>query len=67
VEPYGDRQNELVFIGTGIDRAALEAAFHHCVLTDRELAAGAEGWQAFDDPFPDWSHEDQDEKQPALA
>ena len=61
VEPYGDRQNELVFIGSDMDRAALEAAFRHCVLTDDELAAGVEGWHAYADPFPGWSREDEEE------
>lgn len=59
VEPFGDRQNELVFIGAGMDRPALEAAFRRCVLTDRELAAGAAAWLSYTDPFPAWSREDE--------
>ena len=65
VEPFGDRQNELVFIGAGMDRPALEAAFRRCVLTDRELAAGASAWLTYADPFPAWSREDELEEQPA--
>ncbi|MET0266262.1 MAG: GTP-binding protein [Duganella sp.] len=70
-EPYGDRQNELVFIGRRMDRAALEAAFRDCVLSDAELASGMAIWSLYPDPFPAWSREedeehelDQDETQP---
>ncbi|MET0320938.1 MAG: GTP-binding protein [Duganella sp.] len=61
VEPYGDRLNELVFIGRTphMDRAAIEQALRHCVLTDTELAAGMPSWSGLADPFPDWSREDE--------
>jgi len=57
-EPYGDRINEVVFIGRGIDRAAIEAAFLHCALTPAELALGMAGWRTLADPFPAWQRED---------
>ena len=60
VEPWGDRQNELVFIGRGMDRTALEAAFRACVLTPDELAAGMGAWRSFDDPFPQWQRDEGD-------
>jgi G3E family GTPase len=60
-EPYGDRLNELVFIGRGMDRADIEAAFNACVLTDVEFAAGIITWRGYSDPFPDWSREDEEE------
>jgi G3E family GTPase len=62
-EPYGDRLNELVFIGRSMDRAVIEAAFNDCVLGEAELAAGMDAWSRYSDPFPDWSRED-DEQQP---
>ncbi|MEV4783061.1 GTP-binding protein [Burkholderia sp. LMU1-1-1.1] len=66
-EPYGDRLNELVFIGRGMDRAAIEAAFNACVLTDVEFAAGMATWRGYRDPFPDWSREDEEQAEPAHA
>jgi G3E family GTPase len=53
-EPYGDRRQELVLIGIGMNEAALRAGFDRCLLTDAELRLGAEGWRAFGDPFPAW-------------
>ncbi|WP_332853542.1 GTP-binding protein [Duganella sp. S19_KUP01_CR8] len=58
-EPYGDRLNELVFIGRDMEPGAIEAAFETCVLSDVELAAGTAAWRNYADPFPDWEREDQ--------
>jgi G3E family GTPase len=54
-EPYGDRRQELVLIGQGMDQAALTAALDVCLLTDAEYALGPGGWATFPDPFSDWS------------
>jgi G3E family GTPase len=53
-EPYDDRVNEVVFIGRGMDRAAIEEAFSYCVLTSAEQAAGMAAWRRLPDPFPEW-------------
>ncbi|MDC7703843.1 zinc metallochaperone GTPase ZigA [Vogesella indigofera] len=57
-EPWGDRQQELVLIGIDMDAAALTAAFDACLLTDAELAAGAQSWADLADPFPSWAEAD---------
>jgi G3E family GTPase len=50
--PYGDRRQELVFIGIEMDRVAIESRLEVCLLTDRELAGGPAAWAEFDDPLP---------------
>ncbi|WGS49892.1 GTP-binding protein [Paraburkholderia sp. D15] len=56
----GDRRQELVMIGVGIDPAVWSAKFDACLLTDEEYALGPQGWQQFADPFPAWDF-DEDE------
>jgi G3E family GTPase len=54
-EPWGDRRQEIVLIGQGLDRAGLEAMFDAALLTDEEFAGGLDGWAKIADPFPKWS------------
>ena len=60
-EPFGDAQQELVLIGLGMDEQALRARLDACLLDDTELARGPAGWQSFDDPFPRWLIERDEE------
>ena len=53
-EPYGDRRQELVIIGSDLDKAALTEQFDWCLLTDAEMAKGPEAWAKFKDPFAEW-------------
>jgi G3E family GTPase len=48
VEPWGDRRQELVFIGSGIDWPALKARLDACLLDE-----GTDGTD-LPDPFPVW-------------
>lgn len=49
---YGDRRQELVFIGIDLDEAAIRAALQDALLTSQEEILGMDGWSIFPDPFP---------------
>lgn len=50
-EPYGDRRQEIVLIGIGMDREALTTMLDAALLTDEEFAAGPGAWSSYPDPF----------------
>jgi G3E family GTPase len=52
---HGDRRQELVFIGIGMDETRLRAALDACLLTNEEWRAGVRAWARLPDPFPRWS------------
>ncbi|MBS1823767.1 MAG: zinc metallochaperone GTPase ZigA [Acidobacteria bacterium] len=62
VEPYGDRMQEIVFIGIDMQRGAIERDLNECLLTDAELERGPKHWKRFQDPFGTWRI---DEEHPA--
>ena len=49
IEPYGDRQTELVLIGQRMDRKTVESALDACLLTDAEMALD---WATLQDTLP---------------
>ncbi len=55
--PYGDRRQEIVFIGQGLDEENARRALDACLLNEVELAAGPEAWKRYPDPFPQWVRE----------
>ena len=54
-EPNGDCRQEIVLIGTNMDREALTKMFDNALLTPDEFNTPAKKWEnAFTDPFPEW-------------
>ena len=53
-ETYGDRYQELVFIGRDMDQAAIEADLNKCQLNATETDRGMAAWRQLSDPFPQW-------------
>eukprot|EP00879_Flechtneria_rotunda_P023271 GHRR01024614.1.p1 GENE.GHRR01024614.1~~GHRR01024614.1.p1 ORF type:complete len:181 (-),score=34.36 GHRR01024614.1:241-783(-) len=51
---WGDRCQELVWIGINMDEAAIRRMLDACLLTDEEMALGPKGWAMLDDPLPPW-------------
>ncbi|MGF1547716.1 MAG: zinc metallochaperone GTPase ZigA [Thiotrichales bacterium] len=56
--PYGDRRQEIVFIGQYLDPAEIRARLDECLLSDAEWQAGPAAWKKLPDPFPRWTHMD---------
>lgn len=63
---WGDRCQELVWIGVDMDESSLRYMLDQCLLTDDEMALGPEGWAEFDDPLPPWQMGDEDEHEDEL-
>lgn len=54
-EPYGDRRQQIVYIGQKLPKAEMLEALRKCLLNDREMALGPDKWANFRDPFPLWT------------
>ncbi|HEY4202520.1 MAG TPA: GTP-binding protein [Devosiaceae bacterium] len=50
---WGDRRQELVFIGSGMDEAAMREALDACLI-DAENGFRPDPWRNLADPFPPW-------------
>jgi G3E family GTPase len=49
---YGDRRQELVFIGNSMDEARICQILESCLLPDLEFVQGPDFWERLSDPFP---------------
>ncbi|MEM9782201.1 MAG: GTP-binding protein [Pseudomonadota bacterium] len=56
-EPWGDRRQELVFIGAGIDWPSLKARLDDSLVPEH-LAPGPDALPDLPDPFPIWRRQD---------
>ena len=50
-EPWGDRRQEIVFIGSDIDWPTLQARLDAALVPDDD---NYDSWQSLSDPFPQW-------------
>ena len=57
---WGDRAQELVFIGIDMDQDAMIASLNNCLLSESEIRSGVESWQELEDPFELWVFEEPD-------
>ncbi|MGJ5047661.1 zinc metallochaperone GTPase ZigA [Bradyrhizobium oligotrophicum] len=57
-EVYGDRRQEIVFIGSNMDEAGLSARLDACLLPGKP-AMDVAAWARLSDPFPVWRRADE--------
>ena len=53
-QTYGDRGQELVFIGQDFDEDSIRTKLKECLVTDLEDQGGVPVWKTFTDPLPLW-------------
>ena len=51
---YGDRRQEIVFIGIGMKKDVITETLNLCLLSEKEFAMKVEDWKIFPDTLPVW-------------
>jgi G3E family GTPase len=54
IEPYGDRMQEIVFIGINMNEQLIREKLATCLLSLSEINTGMKQWRSYHDPFPKW-------------
>jgi hypothetical protein len=54
---YGDRRQELVFIGIDMDESVIRSLLDHCLLTPQEMEEGPDVWGTWEDGFGEQEEE----------
>ena len=49
---FGDRRQEIVFIGVDLEESSVKRQLNKCLITDKEEKLGVKGWARFTDPLP---------------
>ena len=56
---WGDRRQELVFIGVGMDEAAIRRALDDCLVGEEKTKSfDPAAYRSLPDPFPAWERTD---------
>ncbi|HVK60144.1 MAG TPA: GTP-binding protein [Bdellovibrionales bacterium] len=61
VAPFGDRRQEIAFIGVNVDEQEIRERLEECLLTSEEMTNGPDSWFSLPDPLPDWHIESDPE------
>ena len=62
-EPFGDRRQELVFIGTDYNKEDIIKSLDSALLNDDEMKLSVNDWKKFEDPFPKWEAEEESKEE----
>jgi len=57
--PFGDRRQEIAFIGLHMSEAEIRSRLEACLVTPTETQGAPDSWSALQDPLPDWHTEDE--------
>lgn len=61
VVPYGDRRQEIAFIGVNMNEDIIRARLDECLLTSEEMLQDPDEWARIPDLLPDWHIDDDAE------
>ncbi|KAF5828030.1 cobalamin synthesis protein cobW C-terminal domain-containing protein [Dunaliella salina] len=53
-EQWGDRCQQIAWIGMDMDEEQVRAMLDSCLLEDSEMVGGPEAWAQMEDPLPSW-------------